>query len=135
MNSTDAKVLAELLKANVTVQWLHAKSNSLRAGGAKAISEMLKVNKTLIMVDLSGNEIGMWSQGSHSTPNSNPYKEHFTPEGPAALAEGLKANQSVQQLDVSNNCLDQASKDALTQAKPQQLQSLDTHDSDAEEEY
>ena len=85
---------------------------------------MLKVNKTLIMVDLSDNEIGMWSQGSHDTPRSNPYKEHPTPEGPAALAEGLKANQSVQQLDASGNGLDQASKDGLTKAKPPQLATL-----------
>ena len=81
---------------------LHAKSNGLRAAGAQAIGEMLKVNKTLTLLDLSDNEIGMWSEGSRARYN---YKEHPTPEGPAALADGLKANKSVQQLDVSANGL------------------------------
>ena len=94
---------------------------------------MLKTNNTLALLDLSDNEIGGFTTDKgYSFEKFNP-----TPEGPAALADGLKANSAVQQLDVSNNGLDQASKDALTQAKPQQLQNLDTHDSDSdsEEEY
>ena len=64
---------------------------------------MLKVNKTLTMVDLSDNEIGAevterWSNGT--VKSTKP-----TPEGPAALADGLKANQSVQQLHAQNNGL------------------------------
>ena len=74
------------------------------------------------------------------------YKEHPTPEGPAALAEalkvnktltrldvsgnqmkaegaaaladGLKSNCSIQVLAVSGNGLSQASKDELTKHKP-----------------
>ena len=75
-----------------------AKSNCLRAAGAKAISEMLKVNKTLTLLDLSDNEIGA-EKGYYGDIIKT------TPEGPAALADGLKANQSVQQLDVSANGL------------------------------
>ena len=97
---------------------LHAKSNGLRAAGATAFGEVLKTNKTLAVLDLSDNEIGMWSEGSHDNYN---YQEHPTPEGPAALADGLKANQSVQQLNVSSNNLDQSSKDELTKHKPPQL--------------
>ena len=64
---------------------------------------MLKVNKTLTMVDLSDNEIGAevterWYDGT--VKSTKP-----TPEGPASLADGLKANLSVQQLDVSANGL------------------------------
>jgi hypothetical protein len=73
------------------------------------------MNNTLTLLDLSGNEIGSY--------NAN-YSNHPTPEGPAALAEGLKANHSVQQLDASANGLDQASKDRLTKAKPPQLATL-----------
>jgi hypothetical protein len=45
-------------------------------------------------------------------------------EGAAALADGLKADFTVQQLNVANNSLDQASKGALTKAKPAQLLKL-----------
>jgi hypothetical protein len=47
-----------------------------------------------------------------------------TPEGAAALADGLKSNSTVQELNVSSNRLDQSSKDALTKAKPPQLLEL-----------
>ena len=108
---------------------LHAKSNSLRAAGAQAFGEVLKTNNTLTLLDLSDNEIGAWSEGRREWNN---YKEVWgsvtdsktTPEGPAALADGLKANSVVQQLDASANGLDQASKDCLTKAKPPQLATL-----------
>ena len=111
--------LADGLKANQSVQQLHAKANCLRADGAKAISEMLRTNKTLTMVDLSDNEIGAYSKDNDGQAPWLP-----TPDGPAALAYGLKANSTVQQLDASANGLDQASKDRLTKAKPPQLATL-----------
>ena len=79
---------------------LHAQSNCLRADGAKAISEMLKVNKTLTMVDLSDNEIGAYAKNNDGRAPWIP-----SPEGPAALADGLKANSTVQQLHAQNNGL------------------------------
>ena len=82
---------------------------------------MLKTNTTLTLLDLSDNEIGMWSEGDKRYVG---YKEHPTPEGPAALADGLKSNSTVQQLDVSSNGLDRASKGRLTEAKPLQLRAL-----------
>ena len=57
-----------------------AKSNCLRAAGAKAISEMLKVNKTLTLLDLSDNEIG-------AEKNSRREVTKATPEGPAASSQ------------------------------------------------
>ena len=80
---------------------------------------MLKTNTTLTFLDVSDNEIGGFRDGPYW---HSPWKT--TPEGPAALADGLKANQSVQQLDASANGLDQASKNRLTEAKPLQLRAL-----------
>ena len=100
---------------------LHAKSNSLRAAGATAFGEVLKTNKTLTMVDLSGNEIGggVWD-------NAN----HVTPEGPAALADGLKANSTVQQLDASKNAMGTAGAKAFgdTLRVNKTIQTLDVSD-------
>ena len=102
------------------VQHLHAKSNGLRAAGATAFGEVLKTNNTLAVLDLSDNEIGAWTQKACKETDWSD-KVHPTPEGPAALAEGLKANQSVQQLNVSSNDLDTSCKDELTKHKPPQL--------------
>ena len=57
-----------------------AKSNCPRTAGAKAISEMLKVNKTLTLLDLSDNEIG-------AEKNSRGEVTKATPEGPAASSQ------------------------------------------------
>jgi Ran GTPase-activating protein (RanGAP) involved in mRNA processing and transport len=118
MDSTDAKVLAELLKANESVQQLHAKSNGLRAAGAQAIRDMLKANKTLTVLDLSDNEIGAQMKNRWTGDTE---VDKVTPEGPAALADGLKANSTVQQLNCSSNGLDQTARDQLTKHKPPQL--------------
>ena len=65
---------------------------------------MLKANKTLTMVDLSDNEIG--GRPAESKDECDQHGETVpTPEGPAALADGLKANSTVQELDVSANRL------------------------------
>ena len=59
---------------------------------------MLKVNTTLTELNVSDNEIG-----AEKDQLGNVTK--VTPEGPAALAEGLAANSCVTQVDVSNNGL------------------------------
>jgi Ran GTPase-activating protein (RanGAP) involved in mRNA processing and transport len=114
MDSTDAKVLAELLKDNTTVSELHAKSNGLRAAGAQAFREVLKTNKTLAVLDLSGNEIGGYFAGKDMWGTPNDWKS--TPEGPAALADGLKANTGVQQLHAYGNAFGQAGGEAFVEA-------------------
>jgi hypothetical protein len=83
MGSTDAKVLAELMKDNGTVSELKLVGNSLRGDGAKAISEMLKGNTSLTKVDLSDNNIG--------------------PEGATFLAEALMMNTHVRHFLCSSN--------------------------------
>ena len=68
---------------------------------------MLKVNTTLTELNVSDNEIGMYN-------NLDRTGNHATPEGPAALAEGLAANSSVTQVNVRDNGLDQKTKDLLS---------------------
>ena len=55
MDSTDAKVLAELLKANITVQGLDASSNSLGPEGAKALAASIAENRTITSVSYQQN--------------------------------------------------------------------------------
>ena len=65
---------------------------------------MLKVNTTLTQLNVSGNEIG--GRPVESEEEYDQYGESMpTPEGPAALAEGLAANSSVTQVNVSWNRL------------------------------
>ena len=73
-----------------------------------ALRETPKVNTTLKQLKLSNNEIGMWEDDSVWNR-----KQHPTPEGPAALAEGLAANTSVTVVDVSNNNLGREGGKAL----------------------
>ena len=72
--------------------------NLLRADGAKAFRDALKVNKTITEIDLSDNEIGA------EIENKGYCYERVTatPEGPAALAEGLKMNSTVTKVCVQN---------------------------------
>ena len=65
MDSTDAKVLAELLKANSTVQWLDASGNELGQAGGEAFAEALKSNSTLGSIVI----------GSKDKPATIPLKE------------------------------------------------------------
>ena len=103
-----------MLEHNSTLTLLDVSGNQMKAEGAAALAD-LKTNKTLTLLDLSDNEIGGWKEyGTYGDFTA-------TPEGSAALADGLKANQSVQHLNVSSNSLDQSSKDELTKHKPPQL--------------
>ena len=78
---------------------VQASGNLLRADGAKAFGDALKVNKTITEIDLSDNEIG-GEQKEKSSWNMQQF--NATPEGPAALAEGLKMNSTVTKVRVQN---------------------------------
>ena len=90
----------------IFTQVLAVSKCGLRAAGAKAISEMLQVNKTLTKLDLSDNEIGGYGPS---------YNFAATPEGPAALADALKSNSVLQLLDVSRNALRDAGAKAFSE--------------------
>ena len=73
--------------------------NLFRADCAKAFADVLKVNKTITDIDLSLNQIGAYAEEDEDgddvwTP---------TPEGPAALAEGLKGNSTVTKVCVPSS--------------------------------
>ena len=75
-----------------------ASRNLLRADGAKAFADVLKVNKTLTDIDLSDNEIGAYARDNDGQGPWIP-----SPEGPAALADGLKDNSSVTKVCVPSS--------------------------------
>ena len=99
LDSSDAKVLAELLKANVKVQWLHVNSNALGQAGGEAFGEALQTNSTLDSIVI----------GSKDKPATIPLKElrensidaldyqgkELLAEGGIVLASTLKGNSSV----------------------------------------
>ena len=89
---------------------------------------MLKTNNTLTLLDLSGNEIGGYFAGKDRQGTPNDWKS--TPEGPAALADGLKANTGVQQLDASGNAMGSAGAKAFgdTLLVNKTIQTLDVSD-------
>ena len=68
-----------------------------------AVRDVLKINTTLNELNLSNNEIGAYSRDNAGRAPWVP-----SPEGPAALAEGLAANSSVTQVDVRSNNLTDA---------------------------
>ena len=90
-----ANALVEVLKENRTLEQLDVSWNSIGQGGATTLAEMLKENRTLQLLDVSGNTIG---QG-----------------GATALAEMLKENRTLQQLNVGTNSIGQGGATALAQ--------------------
>ena len=99
LDAGDAWIMGAALEKNDTVTEVQASGNLLRADGAKAFGDALKVNKTITEIDLSDNEIGAW----HSNKGRSDDKVTSTPEGPAALAEGLKDNSSVTKVRVPSS--------------------------------
>ena len=81
-----------------------ASRNLLRADGAKAFADVLKVNKTLTDIDLSDNEIGAYARDNVGRRPWIP-----SPEGPAALADGLKDNSSVTKVCVPSSSVQHSS--------------------------
>ena len=144
MDSSDAKVLAELLKAksfgsmlehNSTLTFLNLSDNQMKAEGAAALADGLKANSTVQQLHPFGNKIP--EDTLRTIMNSNKNISNFggavkldysgigmDSSDAKVLAELLKANITVQWLDASVNGLDQASKDGLTKAKPPQLVTL-----------
>ncbi|KAL0251524.1 hypothetical protein GEMRC1_000737 [Eukaryota sp. GEM-RC1] len=91
-----AKSLAEALKVNTTLVELDVKGNGILDEGAIALAEALKVNSTLIEMDLGWNSIGN--------------------EGAFALAEALHLNSTISVLNLFDNAICDEGAIALTQS-------------------
>ena len=75
-----------------------------------AIMEVLKLNKAATNIDISGKDIDGWYEyGTFGDFTATPKG----PAAPAALAEALKVNASVQRVNISDNALDSATKVAV----------------------
>jgi hypothetical protein len=78
------RVIAEMLRVNSTLQVIDLSYNySIGVKGALAIAEMLKVNSTLQVINLQNNRIG--------------------DDGARALAKAMKFNSSLQEINLSDN--------------------------------
>ncbi|KAF9944994.1 hypothetical protein BGZ72_001783, partial [Mortierella alpina] len=78
-------VLSETLRTNATLTILDLRGNSIGDNGALALSEALKINSTLTTLDLWNNSIG--------------------DNGAQALSEALKTNSTLTTLDLRGNSI------------------------------
>ncbi|XP_065919173.1 protein NLRC3-like [Dysidea avara] len=135
-NTTKVKVFAEAIKLNQTIEklgisynWLHdicaamgdclKSNNSLKeltmrgnqSNGFKKLIEGIKVNKSLVKLDISSiriSDVGAVAMGD-CLKNNNTLKElnmienNINSEGGKKLAEALKVNKSLEKLDISSN--------------------------------
>ncbi|XP_038633085.1 leucine-rich repeat-containing protein 45 isoform X1 [Scyliorhinus canicula] len=85
LNEEGAKLLLYGLCANTTIQMLDMKGNNLRAAGAETLGKLLRHNKSLKSLILEWNALGMWEEGF------------------CVFCEGLRANKSLEHLDLRNN--------------------------------
>jgi len=113
-----ARHIAAALGSNSSLEHLGLENNELcgldgngvgtyTAEGIVAISDMLRVNRTLRSVRLTSNHLGAYYDGSKWVPDSS---------GVTALAEALKQNSTLTTLDVRNNNIDAAAKKLLRDA-------------------
>jgi hypothetical protein len=78
-------VLSEALKKNDTIEVLELKGNNIRSDGAIALGKMLKVNQSIKTLVLEWNCLGIWESGFQG------------------LVEPLSMNSTLEDLDLRNN--------------------------------
>lgn len=84
--------------------WL--KRNPIYAEGVKHLAKLLKVNKTIKILDLHNCGIGLKSSAFNA---SNPYENHLTTNGIEILFDSLKYNNTLRHLYLDANALDEKS--------------------------
>ncbi|KAJ3429687.1 leucine-rich repeat-containing protein [Anaeramoeba flamelloides] len=102
LDKEEMQSLSEALKVNQTLIYLNLRENR-RIGdeGMQALNEALKVNQTLTNLDLGNNRIGN--------------------KGMQALSESLKVNQTLNQLGLAGNKIKDEGMQALSESLKSQL--------------
>ncbi|XP_051851286.1 leucine-rich repeat-containing protein 45 isoform X1 [Antechinus flavipes] len=98
MSEEGSKLLIQGLCSNTVVKYLDLKGNNLRAMGAEALGKLLRQNKSIQSLVLEWNNLGMW-------------EESFS-----LFCEGLRANTTLQQLDLRNNQINHKGAEELAMA-------------------
>ena len=96
ISDVGAVALAQALRHNSTLKYVHLSNNSISDAGAVALAQALHHNSTLEYVHLSNNSI--------------------SDAGAVALAQALHHNSTLRWLDLSNNSISDAGAVALAQA-------------------
>ncbi|KAI9139997.1 hypothetical protein BKA69DRAFT_1039607 [Paraphysoderma sedebokerense] len=85
MGDDACTVLCSALKTNTTVRKLDLRGNNIRSEGAVSIAQLIKVNSAIKTLSLEWNCIGVWDTGVK------------------AIADALKMNTTLVELDLRNN--------------------------------
>ncbi|KAJ7425071.1 Leucine-rich repeat-containing protein 45 [Willisornis vidua] len=109
LSEEGVKLLLHGLCSNTTVKSLDLKGNNLRTVGAEALGKLLTQNKSIRSLTLEWNSLGMWEEGF------------------SFFCQGLRANNSLQRLDLRNNQINHRGAAELAVALTQNtsLQELD----------
>jgi hypothetical protein len=113
LGPADACLLSGVLCWHHSVRILNLSCNRFGSDGLVYVSEIVRVNDLLVVLDLSSNNLGGYVDRYG--------KFVRTPAGLLALAEALKENSHLELLDVRNNYVTGAELVALQQATPSGL--------------
>jgi hypothetical protein len=100
------------------MQKLELGQNGIGDRGASALSEALKLNTTLLRLDLSGNGIDLQGASeSHSSPPSSPHSlTHSLLNATESLASALAVNTTLRFLNLNDNYIGEEGALALAEA-------------------
>eukprot|EP00826_Nyctotherus_ovalis_P039978 TRINITY_DN3885_c0_g1_i8.p1 TRINITY_DN3885_c0_g1~~TRINITY_DN3885_c0_g1_i8.p1 ORF type:complete len:853 (+),score=114.86 TRINITY_DN3885_c0_g1_i8:74-2632(+) len=122
ISSEGTVLISNALKTNKTLTHLSIDSNRIRSEGAKAVAEMLLSNKTLIQLSMGENEI--WDEGAKSICESLRVNRTLaylnlrrnSIDNGFLVAEAIKDNKALKELNLSNNKLANVSGKAICES-------------------
>jgi Ran GTPase-activating protein (RanGAP) involved in mRNA processing and transport len=105
-NSEAIKYICEGLMNDTDCEALWLKRNPIYSEGVKYIAELMKVNKTIKILDLHNCGVGLKNTAYDA---ENPYENHMTTDGIKMLFDALKTNNTLRHLYLDANALDEKS--------------------------
>jgi Ran GTPase-activating protein (RanGAP) involved in mRNA processing and transport len=105
-NSEAVKHICDGLKLDKDATALWLKRNPIYSEGVVHIAELLKVNKTIKILDLHNCGVGLKETAYNA---ENPYENHVTTKGIEVLFDSLKMNNTLRHLYLDANALDEKS--------------------------